>query len=73
MELGTELGRDGTKTEPIFVLIYNVSFKVLLQSRPSAVPSSIQRTVTQNNFWETLKTSLNNFKPITTYFNSQKN
>ena len=34
--------RDGTKTELIFVLFYDVPFKVLFQSRPSPVPSSIQ-------------------------------
>ena len=33
---------DGTKTEPIFVLFYDVPFKVLFQSRPGPVPSSIQ-------------------------------
>ena len=39
---GREPVRDGTKTEPIFVLFYDVPFKVLFQSRPSLIPNSIQ-------------------------------
>ena len=33
---GREPVRDGTKTEPIFVLFYDVPFKVLSQYRPKS-------------------------------------
>ena len=57
---GRELVRDETKTEPIFLLFYDVPFKVLFQSRPSPVPSSSRESnkllrkfnyITNKKFW----------------------